>query len=270
MVSANAIELWGPVFIITAILLLESVFPAQKQRPISDGFIQDSIWFLGDYFVRLLILAPYSHFLISTIAKFKPQNLVEWDLIPIVFRLIIAVLLADFLAWVAHIAMHKVPVLWNFHAIHHSQGEMNLFTDKRVHIVEYLAVYAIVLIPMRILEIPIVDAFLYVFFQQWYLIVYHANLRSNYGFLRYFMVTPQSHRIHHSLNAEHHDKNFGVMFSIWDRLFQTQYLNSRDYPKTGVIDFQLSPAIGSSLPKKVGHYITQNIYPFRTLLQSFK
>lgn len=268
MTSTSSIELVGPVLIVASVLILESFFPAQHpQKPVSKGFIQDSIWFIGDYFIKLLILAPYSRFLSNLIQPIEVISLTGWDSMPIFLRFLAAILLADFLAWLAHVAMHKIPFLWNFHAIHHSQEEMNLFTDKRVHLVEYLVVYSVVLIPMGLLRIPLVDAFLYVFFQQWYLMVYHANLKSNYGFFRYWMVTPQSHRIHHSLRAEHHNQNYGVMFSLWDRLFGTQHPNDRDYLQTGVYD-PLPPKLnGSSLLEIVGNYIVQSIHPFRTFLR---
>ena len=56
-------------------------------------------------------------------------------------------------------------------------------------------------------------------FTKWHTRIYHANIKSNYGFLRYVFVTPQSHRIHHYLLPQHRDQNFGVIFCMWDRIF---------------------------------------------------
>jgi 4-hydroxyproline epimerase len=61
--------------------------------------------------------------------------------------------------------------------------------------------------------------------------VYHANLRTDLGWLRHLLVTPQSHRRHHSPRPEHRDRNFGGTFSFWDRLFGTAALDARVYPR---------------------------------------
>jgi sterol desaturase/sphingolipid hydroxylase (fatty acid hydroxylase superfamily) len=262
----NYLEFLGPILIITSVLLLESFFPAQQnQKPISKGFVQDSAWFIGDHFIRLFVLAPYAHFLNNLTQHIETASLFNWNWMPIALRLLVAILLSDFLAWLSHVAMHKIPVLWPFHAIHHSQDEMNLFTDKRVHFIELFVVYSVVLIPMGLLKIPLIDASLYVFFQRWYLMVYHANIRSNYGVLKYFMVTPQSHRIHHSLESEHHNKNYGVMFNLWDRLFRTEHSSYQDYLKTGVRAPLVSKPNGASSLDILKTYFTQNIYPFLTI-----
>jgi sterol desaturase/sphingolipid hydroxylase (fatty acid hydroxylase superfamily) len=72
-------------------------------------------------------------------------------------------------------------------------------------------------------------------FLLWHARLYHANVRTNLGVLRYVVVTPQSHRVHHSVEARHHDKNFGAFLSVWDRLFKTHYIGDDDeYPATGL------------------------------------
>jgi sterol desaturase/sphingolipid hydroxylase (fatty acid hydroxylase superfamily) len=159
--------------------------------------------------------------------------------------------------------MHKIPVFWKFHAVHHSQSEMNLFTSYRVHILEHLFAYSIVFIPMMSFKVPVIDSVVCVFLQQWYSIIYHANLKTNYGPLRYFLVTPQSHRMHHSLQSEHHNRNFGTLFSIWDRIFGTQVENHRDYCTVGVKDFSFPQAKNYSLIDYLHSFMLQNIYTFK-------
>jgi sterol desaturase/sphingolipid hydroxylase (fatty acid hydroxylase superfamily) len=83
--------------------------------------------------------------------------------------------------------------------------------------------------------------------------------------LRYVLVTPQSHRVHHSIEPEHQDKNFGAILSIWDHLFGTQYRKYDEYPDTGITDNSF-PHEDSFRPGRAAVTMTgQLIYPFRLL-----
>ena len=103
------------------------------------------------------------------------------------------------------------------------------------------------------------------FLASWYTHVYHANLRTNYGPLKHILVTPQSHRIHHSIEPRHQNKNFGVLFTVWDRFFGTLYTNYEEYPETGVDEAQFPLERRSSPLALVHTYVAQWCYPFRLL-----
>src|SRR5437764_1317191 len=105
----------------------------------------------------------------------------------------VAVLLIDLLDWARHYAKHRIWWLWIFHAVHHSQREMNLFTDFRVHVVERMINMLLVFIPLRMLQVATPTDFYIAVGLGWYRTLYHANIRTNYGPLKYFMVTPQFH-----------------------------------------------------------------------------
>lgn len=122
------------------------------------------------------------------------------------------------------------------HALHHSQKELNFFSDFRYHVVEYLNRHTVLVIPFLIFPIntPVVVGFSIV--AGWYTRFYHGNMRINLGLLRYVLVTPQSHRIHHSNVPQHQDRNFGSLFSIWDQIFGTEYPCYSEYPETGIKD----------------------------------
>jgi len=99
---------------------------------------------------------------------------------------------------------------------------------------------------------------------------YHGNIRTNLGPLRYLLVTPQSHRVHHSVEARHFDTNFGAILSIWDRLFRTRYRGDHEYPRTGIAD--------KSFPLETSRHpiallwapVAQLLYPFQVLLRSVR
>ncbi len=85
------------------------------------------------------------------------------------------------------------------------------------------------------------------------------------GSLLILAVAPQSHRIHHSVDPRHHAKNFGVVFSFWDRLMGTQWHDHTEYPDTGIPDLAF-PTEESTTPVGVMRdYVRQLVYPFRAI-----
>ena len=101
----------------------------------------------------------------------------------------------------------------------------------------------------------------------WHTRIYHANLRTNYGFLKYILVTPQSHRIHHSIEPRHFNKNFGLFFSVWDRLFGTLYTNYDEYPETGVEDDRFPLEKGIEVFALFGTFLAQLAFPFTAIFR---
>jgi sterol desaturase/sphingolipid hydroxylase (fatty acid hydroxylase superfamily) len=155
-------------------------------------------------------------------------------------RVTVGVVVGDFVAWFHHWLRHKVPLFWRFHAVHHSQREMNVFTDQRYHPLEYLVTSSVRALPMFMLGASVPTVVGVSLATEMLTKFYHGNVRTNFGPLRYLLVTPQSHRIHHSIELQHRDTNYGVIFSLWDRLFGTQHPSSDVYPETGVED-RLAP-----------------------------
>jgi sterol desaturase/sphingolipid hydroxylase (fatty acid hydroxylase superfamily) len=254
------------------VFCVEKLCPAQRaQSVLSVGFIHDiTMWFVFDKVVRtvaglaLLLLTKHlwdTNFAFLTLAPAAPGETGVW-------RLVAAFIVVDFLAWFHHFVRHKVRVFWVFHAVHHSQRQLNMFTDRRVHFMEYLVTRPIVYVPMMVLGLPIEQAFWVGFTTECYTRFYHANVRTNFGPLRHILVTPQSHRIHHSADPRHKDKNFGVIFSIWDRLFGTLWREYDEYPDTGIEDVRFPHEKAGGWLSPVSSYVQQIVYPFRALRHS--
>ena len=263
-----------PYFLLTAaiivptVFILEKIIPAKHdQKVFSISLFQDFIWFNFDFAFRI----SFFIFFMSLLKLFYQRYLYfltvpgvqTW---PMVLRVIISYVVGDFLAWFHHFARHKVKPFWFFHSIHHSQRETNLLTEARRHVMEHLIAAALIFIPSLMLQINFSAAIGLVFFHEWYKHIYHANLKTNYGFLKYFLVTPQAHRIHHSMKPEHQDKNFGVIFTFWDRAFGTLHKDYDEYPQTGIEDpgFPLENRGGIFT---LSTYLRQSVYPFRLLLR---
>ncbi len=246
------------------VFLAEKVLPARRQRVFSVGMLQDFFgWFVIGSVVRVVMLGVLVKglywFCETFLAGIRLEAVEAW---PVVWVVILAVLVGDFLNWFHHYIRHKIQVFWLFHVIHHSQEEMNMFTDLRVHLVEYWIAKPISLLPLFVLGLNIELAFWLALILESYTRIYHANLRTNYGPLRYILVTPQSHRVHHSILPEHFDKNFAVIFCIWDRIFGTQWTNYDDYPPTGVDDDRFPHERSVSGLRIITNYLKQLAYPF--------
>lgn len=187
----------------------------------------------------------------------------EW---PLAAKVIVAIVVFDFLQWFHHWARHKVKVFWHFHAIHHSQREMNVFTDLRVHAGEYVISEVLVFVPMFALGLPALAVMGVGSVRWWYTRFIHANIRTNLGGLKHILVTPQFHRVHHSIEARHQDKNFGVLLSVWDRLFGTLHPHYDEYPPTGVEGLQFEPPHRLAPTAWLRDYLRMFLHPFRELM----
>jgi sterol desaturase/sphingolipid hydroxylase (fatty acid hydroxylase superfamily) len=219
-------------------LALERIIPAEPNRKIlSVSFAHDIIWFLYEPVLHALVSGTY----VALLAKiyrsyFSDLTFSGLSVMPGWMRFVVALLLLDLGYWVQHYINHKVPFLWKLHLLHHSQRQLNFFTDFRYHPLEYVVRHTFITIPFLFLSVdpPLIVGFAVV--KEWYSRFYHGNIRTNLGPLKYILVTPQSHRVHHSLEAQHQDMNFGAIFSFWDFLFRKQYKGFDEYPATGIDD----------------------------------
>jgi sterol desaturase/sphingolipid hydroxylase (fatty acid hydroxylase superfamily) len=261
--------LLSPYFYLGVLCLFaaERLLPARsQQRLFSAGVLQDVVWFLVNtlplstlvFAYAALLQSVYNQYLgfltIDAVAEWSPAS-----------RFVMFLLVTDLLGWFHHFVRHKVEVFWYFHTIHHSQREMNMFTDHRVHIVEFMIASTLIFIPSLMFQLSTVSLGYFLIFFRWYTRMYHANLKSNFGVLKHVLVTPQSHRIHHSIELRHADKNFGTFFTIWDRLFGTLYKNYEEYPDTGLRDDRFPVESEASPFHSLANYWVQTVYPFRLI-----
>ena len=249
--------------LVVGILVLERFIPAApRPQMLTKGLRQDLLWVVLHVFVLAWLLPTYIIFLRFLfdrhLAFLKIDAVQAW---PWAARLLLALLFGDFMFWLIHLIRHHVPALWHFHAVHHSQKDLNFFTEYRVHPVDDLIAVTLGFIPILMVEHSYVTLVAIIWIRHWHTRICHSNLRSNFGLLRYVLVTPQSHRVHHSIEPRHIDKNFGLTFSIWDHLFGTQYRKYDEYPETGIEDMRFP----SEQQRRGGLSVLwgQLAYPFR-------
>ena len=148
-------------------------------------------------------------------------------------------LLHDFMNYWAHVLLHKVPMLWSFHQVHHSADVMTPITAYRAHPMEFF-VTAILRTPViglafvfyqnisaHDLEVTTIFGISVVSFMYGLsgFHLQHSHLPISYGpLVNRFIVSPIQHQVHHSIDLRHRNKNFGVKFAVWDALFGTLYV----------------------------------------------
>lgn len=252
---------------VLTILLLEWLFPAKRnQRVFSVGLAHDAVWLLLQAVLEVTVIAGWANVLSVLYTTYLGFLTIEaTQTLPVALGFAIAVLAGDLLGWFHHWIRHEVPWFWEFHVVHHSQRELNMFTDLRYHAVEYIIALSIKTIPLAIIGVPPYRILYYGLLHTWFTRLYHSNIRTNFGLMRYVFVTPQSHRIHHSIEARHRDKNFGVLFSFWDRLFRTQYESCEEYPDTGVADERFPHEKAIKWSSLLWTPVAQHIYPFQAI-----
>ncbi len=253
-------------------LLLTLVWVLQRRWPVTPGpffsvaFRQDLLWYVASMGLRLLFLGAWAHAVVALYTQYLGfltlPGVAQWH--PAV-QFVTGVLLADFARWLSHLIRHKVPLFWAFHSVHHAQRDLNLFTDARVHPVDRMVSSLVTSLALLVTGNGVPAVILWMVIETLYPKFYHANVRMDFGPLRYLLVTPQSHRVHHGVEREYHDCNFGFMFSLWDRLFGTQHPDHRIWPVTGIPDADFPLERDSSPLGLVSTLYRQLVYPFLAL-----
>ncbi len=165
-----------------------------------------------------------------------------WAII-IIFSVAIFII-EDLNRFLLHLCYHRIPLLWEFHKVHHSAEVLTPFTLYRSHPVEIIisrlgSIFVIgaitgvfvYLFPGQLTALEILGVDLLGFiFNALGANLRHSHIPFSFGRLDYWFISPHMHQIHHSELKQHHDKNFGSCFAIWDRMLGSLYLPSKNEP----------------------------------------
>lgn len=181
------------------------------------------VFLASDLLINVLFgLATVGIFAWIATNNFGLLNLVD---LPIWIELILAFMLLDFMAqYLVHSLLHKVPWMWRFHMIHHSDTHVDATTATRHHPGDYVTREIFALIAIVIAGIPFSYYIMYRIFTIFFGYFTHANIILPKGLdkaLSYIVVTPAMHKFHHHFERPWTDTNFGNIFSIWDRMMGT-------------------------------------------------
>ena len=147
-------------------------------------------------------------------------------------EVLLSFILLDLAIYLQHMMFHAIPALWRLHMVHHADVDIDVTTGIRFHPIEIVLSMLIKILVIAILGAPVVAVVAFEVFLNASAMFNHANVRIPLGIerlLRWLVVTPDMHRVHHSVEAKEHSTNFGFNLSCWDRMFGT-YL---DQPAKG-------------------------------------
>jgi sterol desaturase/sphingolipid hydroxylase (fatty acid hydroxylase superfamily) len=152
--------------------------------------------------------------------------------LPFWFEVTTAVLLLDLAIYLQHILMHRVPLLWRLHRVHHADLDIDLTTGSRFHTIEIIVSMLIKWGVILLLGPALVAVLIFELLLNGMAVFNHANVSLPPALekvIRYLLVTPDMHRVHHSTVKRETNSNYGFNLSIWDRVFRT-YI---DQPEKG-------------------------------------
>jgi sterol desaturase/sphingolipid hydroxylase (fatty acid hydroxylase superfamily) len=144
--------------------------------------------------------------------------------VPFWWAFALSVIALDFAIYLQHVMFHAVPLLWRLHRVHHADADIDVTTGARFHPIEILLSMLIKFAAIAVLGAPAAAVLAFEVLLNATAMFNHANLRlleSVDRLLRMILVTPEMHRIHHSMEAAETNSNFGFNLPWWDRLFGT-------------------------------------------------
>ncbi len=148
-------------------------------------------------------------------------NMLSW---PSWVEIILSILILDFAIWLQHLITHKIPVLWRLHRVHHADVDIDVTTAIRFHPVEIALSMVLKIGLIYLLGPAALAVVLFEILLNGTAMFNHANLRLPLALdavLRKVLVTPDMHRVHHSVHQNEHDSNYGFALSVWDHLLGT-------------------------------------------------
>ena len=169
---------------------------------------------------------------------FHKVNLPNWAAVPL------SIVFLDFAIYLQHVMFHAIPALWRLHMVHHADVDFDVTTGIRFHPIEIVLSMLVKLSAVAALGPPALGVLLFEVVLNGLAMFNHSNVRMSAGLervVRWIIVTPDMHRVHHSVDDTEYSTNFGFNLSCWDRLLGT-YLaapaNGHEGMTIGLLNFR--------------------------------
>ncbi len=226
----------------------------------AEGLSQRVFADLGYYFLnsltpKLILILPLS--LVAGGAHYiAPTGLYSWVAeMPVWARFAAVMIVGEFGSYWGHRWMHQIPLLWRFHAIHHSAEEIDWLVNTRAHPLDMVFTRLCGLIPIYVLglaqltgnKVDVVPLLYALVGTVWSFFI-HANVCWRFGWLEWLVSTPAFHHWHHTKDGrEYVNKNYAAVFPWVDKLFGTFYLPKKQWPMKYGIDAPMAPSLAGQL-----------------------
>ncbi len=178
--------------------------------------------FFNNLVIRLLF--PAAALGVAAFASEHKWGLLNYYQPPFWLSVIMAVIVMDLVIYLQHVMMHAVPLFWRLHRVHHADLDYDVTTGARFHTLEIILSILIKFAAILLLGPPLISVIIFEVLLNATSMFNHGNIKLPAGidkFLRCFLVTPDMHRVHHSVEENEANSNFGFNLSWWDFLFGT-------------------------------------------------
>jgi sterol desaturase/sphingolipid hydroxylase (fatty acid hydroxylase superfamily) len=210
-------------------IVAERLVSWRKQSLFRKGWVKDFLYLVlnGHYLAFVLIgltdpAAKAFHRLLASLGVESIESVAILHPLGPVLQFLIVLVVIDFIKWLVHNALHRVPFLWKFHQIHHTIQELDWVGTMRFHWMEVIFYKAAIYLPMAILGARGDVLLTYYVVETFLGFLSHSNLNVTFGPLRYLFNNPRMHVWHHEYTKDGRmNLNFGIVLSVWDYLFGT-------------------------------------------------
>lgn len=174
--------------------------------------------------VVIALVMPIAAFQAAVIASEHQWGLFQLLSFPDWLNVLLSIVLLDFIIYVQHVIFHRVPVLWKLHRMHHADLDIDVTTGARFHPIEILISMVIKIAAVFMLGVSPIAIVMFEIILNASAMFNHSNAKLALpvdAWLRKAIVTPDMHRVHHSVIPRETHSNFGFFLSVWDRMFST-------------------------------------------------
>ena len=187
---------------------------------------------LNTLLMRLIL--PTTAVAVALAVEARGVGLLHFLTVPSALAFVLALVLLDLAIYLQHLLFHKVPVLWRLHRMHHADVDVDATNGLRFHPIEILLSMGIKFAVIALVGAPAAAVVVFEVLLNGLAVFNHSNVSISERMdraLRWFIVTPDMHRIHHSWYAEECNSNYGFNLTWWDRLFGSYRTQPRDGQK---------------------------------------
>ena len=234
ILNANQ-ELLIRIFVFTGILLImlawERMAPRREPGPGSRQRRGNNLLLVLCNSIMVRFLLPLTTVGVAEVAIYMDWGLLNKYPIDPPLDVVISLIVFDLVLYAQHVLLHKIPPLWRLHRAHHIDQDLDATTGLRLHPFEVALSTFVRLLVVLLLGAPALAVMIFE-------VMLNASSMFNHGnvsipsladrWLRWFIVTPDMHRVHHSVYRDERDSNYGFNLSCWDRLFGTYRAQPRD------------------------------------------
>ena len=210
--------------ILVVMAIWELVFPKRTLTVSKAGRWVNNLGIILIDNIMIRLLAPAAALGMAAAAQQEGWGLLNHFHVPAVPSIIIGILFLDMVIYLQHLMFHSVPLLWRLHMMHHADLDIDVTTGLRFHPIEILISMGIKVAAVAVIGPPVIAVLAFEVILNGTAMFNHGNVHMPEGLdrvLRLLVVTPDMHRVHHSVTIRETNSNFGFNFPWWDRIFGT-------------------------------------------------